>query len=345
MCIRDRYNDGVVYVASRPRSKKKKNKNIIFDLKYYDLKKKEEASDFYEKDINALHHFGPCAFNPNEKEIFYSENYKVQKGSDGRYHMKLVRAVYKDGSWDVIDDFPFNSHEYSIFHPAISEDGLMMVFASNMPGGYGKMDLYSIKRTNSGWSLPVNLGPEINSASNDWFPTFHKNAHIFYSSDAKGGYGGLDILVCKFIDEEWRFPQNLGKPINSRNDDIGFTLSGDASFGFFSSNRSGGQGGDDIYKFALPQPMAFDDLETLSLSQVEEGPIITNNEVTTEGQRNFQFLILDNASNTTINKATLSYMPMLNETQLATEGFKEKHLQRDRAVSYTHLTLPTTPYV
>lgn len=325
------YNDGIIYVASRPRSKNKKKKNnkITFDLKYYDLKKQAGATDFYEKDINDLHHFGPCAFNPIGKEIFYSENYKDKKGADDRYHMKLVRAVFSNDNWKIIDDFPFNSHEYSIFHPAISQDGSTMVFASNMPGGYGKMDLYSITKTNSGWTLPENLGPEVNSESNDWFPTFYDNAHLFYSSDSKKGLGGLDIFVCKFIDGGWRFPQNLGKPINSTSDDIGFALSIDATYGFFSSNRVGGNGEDDIYKFELPKPMVFDDLEVLALSQsvVEDAePII---EAKPKEMKNFQYLVLDKTTNRAIQNAEISFTPMLSEEQILDTEFKKKYLRKD----------------
>lgn len=339
------YNDGIIYVASRPRSKKnkKKNKNtkVIFDLKYYDLKKQAEATDFYEKDINDLHHFGPCAFNPTAKEIFYSENYKDKKGADGRYHMKLVRAVFTNDSWVIKDDFPFNSHEYSIFHPAISQDGSTMVFASNMPGGYGKMDLYSINKTNSGWSLPVNLGPEVNSESNDWFPTFYDNAHLFYSSDSKVGLGGLDIFVCKFIDEGWRYPQNLGKPINSRSDDIGFALSADATYGFFSSNRAGGLGEDDIYKFELPQPMVFDDLKVLAVSQTvmeDADPISESKPIESE---TFQYLVIDKTNNKAIQDAEISFTPMLSEEQIKDSDFKEKYLQKDEKTG--KLKLLSTP--
>ena len=325
------YNDGVIYVASSSSTKKRKRKpkRITFDLKYFDLEKQSEATDFYEKDINDLHHFGPCAFNPIAKEIFYSENYKDKKGSNGRYSMKLIRAVYKNNSWHTIDDFPFNSHEYSILHPAISRDGKTLIFVSNMPGGYGGMDLYSITKLDNGWSIPVNLGPEINSESNDVFPTFYGDDHIFFSSDAKDGLGGLDIFVCKYIDGGWRYPQNLGTPVNSVSDDIGFALSADASSGFFSSNRAGGLGEDDIYRFQLSQPLVFEDLQMLSVSRaVEEAssPIVKERSLE---KKSFQFLILDKNSNRAISNAEISYTPLLSEMQLLDSNFKEKHLQVD----------------
>lgn len=333
------YNDGVIYVASKPRGKKKQQ--ITYDLKYYDLVKKNESTDFYEKDINDLHHFGPCAYDPNGKEIFFSENYTDKKGSDGRYHMKLIRAVYRNNDWEIIDDFPFNSHEYSILHPAISKDGKTLVFASKMPGGYGGMDLYSITKTENGWSLPINLGPEINSESNDVFPTFYGNDHIFYSSDGGKGLGGLDIFVCKYIDDEWRFPQSLGEPVNSKLDDIGFALSADASYGFFSSNRMGGLGQDDIYKFELAQPMVFDDLQALSVSQAVLEKEDLNTEVKIVESKEFQFLILDDDSNSAINSAMLSYTPLLSEEQKYSEGFKSKFIQKDQVTG--KLKLLSTP--
>lgn len=337
------YNDGVIYVASRPRNKKtkKKKQNITFDLKYYDLEKQTWATNFYEKDINDLHHFGPCAFNPIEKEIIFSKNHTDKKSRDGLYHMKLIRAIFVNENWEIIDDFPFNSHEYSIIHPSLSKDGLTMVFASNMPGGYGKMDLYSITRQADGWSVPVNLGPEVNSESNDWFPTFFDNAHFFYSSDSKEGLGGLDIFVCKFIDGQWRYPQNLGKPINSKYDDIGFALSADATYGFFSSNRIGGHGKDDIYRFELPEAMVFDDLLSLSLDQSTSEVVEMNKDVRSNAMENFQYLILDSNTKKAIKNAEISYTPLLSEEQRANPSFKNNYLQKDEGTG--KLILLSTP--
>lgn len=334
------YNDGIIYVASKPKGKKfdKKIKESFFDLKYYDFKTENASKDFYEKGVNDLHHFGPCAFNTHDKEIFYSVNYTDKKGADGRYHMKLLSTVYEEDGWKTKDDFPFNSHEYSIFHPAISADGQTLVFASNMPGGYGKMDLYSIQKSdNGGWTLPVNLGPEINSEANDWFPNFHKNEFLFYSSDADGGLGGLDIYICKRIDDSWKYPQNLEQPVNSKMDDIGFALSPDGSFGFFSSNRNGGKGKDDIYKFQFPQPMSFPEIEKV----VQEAQLASSIEINSEVD--IQFLVLDNSSKKPLSKAELSITPLLPDDLEEAAEYREKYIEKDKQTGKLKLLAPPNP--
>lgn len=339
------YNDGIIYVASKPRGKNydKKIKESFFDLKYYDLLEKSESKDFYEKGINDLHHFGPCAFNPHAKEIFYSENYTDKKGSDGRYHMKLLRAVYQDDEWKIIDDFPFNSSEYSIFHPAISADGQTLVFASNMPGGYGKMDLYSISKDEHGWSLPENLGPEINSVTNDWFPTFYQDDFLFYSSELKEGLGGLDIYVCKNIDGAWQFPQNLGKPINSASDDLGFALSADATFGFFSSDRRGGIGKDDIYEVQFPQPMSFPVINELVINEVVKQPEIMAPIVEVEEKLDVQFLVLDDSSMKALQGASLSFTPLLSDDTTNAQDYREKYIAKDPQSGNIKLLVTPSP--
>ena len=336
------YNDGIIYVASKPRGKKfdKKIKESFFDLKYYNFKTESESKEFYEKGVNDLHHFGPCAFNEHNKEIFYSVNYSDKKGADGRYHMKLLTAKYQDNGWQTFDNFPFNSHEYSIFHPAVSADGNTLVFASNMPGGYGKMDLYSIQKDgNGGWTLPQNLGPEINTASNDWFPNFHQDQFLFYSSEKEGGYGGLDIYVCKYIEGTWKYPQHLNEPVNSKMDDIGFALSPDGSFGFFSSNRKGGKGKDDIYKFQFPQPLSFPKIhveakeEQLASSIEVDMEVETNvdiqEEVEVETEVDVQFLVLDENSKQPLVKAILSIMPLLPDDTAAAADYRKTYIVND----------------
>ena len=121
-------------------------------------------------------------------------------------------------------------------HPALSADGKTLYFVSNAPGGHGGTDLYKSEWSASGWQSPVNLGPEINSSGDELFPTIN-NHHLFFSSNGKGGFGGLDIWVYNL-----KVPsqlKNAGQPFNSKHDDFGLIWDVTAKEGYFSSNRMG----------------------------------------------------------------------------------------------------------
>ena len=147
-------------------------------------------------------------------------------------------------------------------HPCVSADGKFLLFVSDLPGGYGGRDLwYSTyeKKTDS-WSLPLNLGPEINTAGNEMFPTFAKNGDLYFASDGIVGLGGLDIFSAKKVGAEfkWENPKNLGFPINSENNDYSLIEYTDKK-GYFTSERKNTNGNydADIYAYDLP-PNTFD---------------------------------------------------------------------------------------
>lgn len=150
----------------------------------------------------------------------------------------------------------------TVGHPAASEDGRFLIFASDLPGGFGGLDLWSTtyNKKDDSWSTPVNLGPEINTAGNDLFPTFAKNGDLFYSTDAKPGIGGLDIFRAtkQGDDYKWSNPVNVGSPINSYNNDYALIEHTDRT-GYFTSERKSenGENRPDIYKYEIP-PYVFD---------------------------------------------------------------------------------------
>ncbi len=144
---------------------------------------------------------------------------------------------------------------YEVGHPALAPDDRTLYFAAETPEGYGGMDLYMTTRTAAGtdFSRPINLGPEINTLGDEVFPTVRSNGTLYFSSDGHPGMGGLDIFKA-VKDENGRFKgvENLKYPINSSWDDFGIIFQGNDERGFFTSNRRGGKGGDDIYSFFLP---------------------------------------------------------------------------------------------
>lgn len=174
--------------------------------------------------------------------------------SKGEYRFNLGIYFYSLDSLDRLvfsHQFPHNSPDYSTTHPAFSSNGDTLFFASDMPGGYGGLDIYYSVRRNSIWSAPVNIGPGINTSKNEIYP-YSSLGTLYFSSDGHPGLGGIDTYLVK-IDNGDVKSVNLGSPINSGWDD--FAIYTEGSDGFISSNRPGGKGLDDIYSFfSLPKP-------------------------------------------------------------------------------------------
>jgi peptidoglycan-associated lipoprotein len=137
-------------------------------------------------------------------------------------------------------------------HPAISPDGKRLYFASDMPGGKGGSDIWMMKKIGDEWSEPILLGSSVNTEFNEMFPTLHGNT-LYFSSDGLPGFGGLDIYFSEWNDEgEFSPATHLKPPFNSSGDDFLLTFINDEKTkGFFTSNRAGGKGGDDLYSFYL----------------------------------------------------------------------------------------------
>ena len=142
----------------------------------------------------------------------------------------------------------------TIGHPALSEDETILIFSSDMLGGYGGKDLWmSIKGKRNRWSDPINLGPMVNTPGDEMFPFLHSDGTIYFSSNGHVGMGGLDVYKTS-QDENgaYKLPVNLKSPVNSSADDFSMIIEKDGERGYLTSNRDGGKGGDDIYQFELP---------------------------------------------------------------------------------------------
>ena len=147
----------------------------------------------------------------------------------------------------------------TVGQPTLSKDELTIIFSSDRKGGYGGNDLWMATRTskNMPFGHPVNLGPLINTKGDEVFPFLRGDTALYFASNGHGGMGGLDIFVSK-IDSSghWGKPVNLKYPINSTHDDFGIIFNPTQPWGYFSSNRRGGRGKEDIYYFVEP-PLEF----------------------------------------------------------------------------------------
>lgn len=149
---------------------------------------------------------------------------------------------------------------------SVTPDGKVIYFASNRPGGYGGMDIYKSTRSEDGiWGRAENLGPEINTKANEDAPFIHPNNQLlFFTTDGHNGMGGNDIYKSEFKNGQWDTPKNMGYPINTTANDNYFTLIADGSRGYFSSDRKGGMGGQDLYVMDMPE-----DYETIPLTMIK----------------------------------------------------------------------------
>lgn len=210
----------------------------------------------FSKDLNSKYHDAAVAFSGDGNEIFYTRNNvtgrKLGKDDKGITRLKVYSGNKSgENNWTDPTSLPFNSDEYSVAHPALNAEGTKLFFASDMPGGFGGMDLYFSEFEDGSWGPPVNLGNKINTEGNEIFPTWHGEDHLYFSSDGHIGLGGLDLYRVKWIADKnrWSDAENLGAPLNSTYDDLGIVLNEEGTFGYFSSDRPGGKGRDDVYSF------------------------------------------------------------------------------------------------
>ncbi|TDO24072.1 OmpA family protein [Pedobacter duraquae] len=199
--------------------------------------------------VNSKYHNGSASVFPDGSIIFTRNNYfkgQTQRSTDGIIKLKLYTASGENLS--KITEFPYNSNEYSVGHPALNKDGNILIMASDMPGGFGGTDLYYSVRSGKGpWTRPVNLGKKINTEGNEMFPFLDKEGNLYFASNGHAGLGGLDLFKVALKEMKAQSdPVNMGTPINSSFDDFGLTISDDGKSGYFSSNR---KGSDDIYNF------------------------------------------------------------------------------------------------
>ncbi|MEP3389099.1 MAG: OmpA family protein [Reichenbachiella sp.] len=249
------FKDGLMFISSRPRSPWV---NLEFNwdesnfLDYYYMSQSDEPATFYEDGLNSKFHEGPLVFYNDDQSVIFTrnnlDNKKLRKDDKGVTNLKLFFAEWDESSGHWINEKPFihNSESFSTSSPTINEDGTVLVFSSDRPGGFGASDLYISIKEPQGWSEPRNLGPDVNSEGRDGFPYLY-DGQLYFSSDGHGGLGGLDLYRIRLNGVETSGKAvNLGVPFNSSKDDFG--LIRQESNGYFSSNRVKGKR-DDIYKF------------------------------------------------------------------------------------------------
>ena len=247
-------NDNNVYFASA-RNTSKRNSNFN-DEPYLDIYKATynangTISEAVAVDnLNTKWHDGPVSITNDGNTMYYgSESFnekeyvkdKAKKAKFGKIY--LYKATKQGDTWSNSKPLPFNNKEYDVRNPSISKDGKTLYFSSNMPGGFGGEDIWKVSVNGDEYGTPENLGAKVNTEANESFPFITDDNVLFFSSNGKTGFGGLDVFKMDL--NKGSEAMNVGEPVNTSKDDFAFTYNATKKVGFFSSNRDGV---DNIYK-------------------------------------------------------------------------------------------------
>ncbi|BAO76684.1 OmpA family protein [Winogradskyella sp. PG-2] len=263
------YENGIVFASARGGGRKYRwNEQPYLDI--YSVEKTDEGSfsevNEIQGKVNTKYHESSAVFSPNGQYMFFTRNnyfrMKYKEDESGINRLQLYRATLsEDGSWDEIHKIHFNSEDYSVAHPALNLTGSRLYFASDMPGTYGQSDIFVVDVNDDGTlGEPENLGAGINTEGQESFPFVNTSGDLFFSSNGYPGLGGFDVFKSEGLDQKVQagsnrnFPiENIGKPVNSAFDDFGYYENLVTRRVYFSSNREGGKGSDDIYTFEVPE--------------------------------------------------------------------------------------------
>lgn len=267
------YKDSLVVFAST-RNRKSISKKIWFGNRqpFLELYKGVVGNDgeinevqLFSKVINSKYHDANVIFTKDHKTVYFTrDNYlnkKFVKDTLGWNLNQLYKAkVYDNGEFGAIEPMPFNSDNYQTGHPALNKDETKLYFISDMPGTLGSTDIFIVDiHDDETYGEPRNLGPNVNTEGKEMFPFINANDVLYYSSDGHSkGFGGLDIYANQIVDNEAvNSSINIGEPLNSEFDDFALVYQKNKKAGYFSSNREGGKGDDDIYFFKELNPIVF----------------------------------------------------------------------------------------
>ncbi len=215
--------------------------------------------------FNKVENEGAATLTIDNNDLYYTVCTRDPKTK--YLNCDLYHSRFSDGYWSKIEGLGehINGPDSWESQPSVTSDGSKIYFASNRNGGLGGYDIYLITRDKDGkWSNPENVGAPINTPGNEKSPFIHTDSQtLYFSSDGHKGLGGYDIFFSRFNEQnEWQKPTNIGYPINSFDDDLGFFVSTDGQYGYYASNRIDENNNWNLYTFPLypearPQKVLF----------------------------------------------------------------------------------------
>ncbi len=204
--------------------------------------------------INTKFHEGMPTFDRRKRTMYFTRCIK-EKSQDVGCAIYVTEKRGQDwGEPEIVVLAPDTSS--SVGHPCLSPDEKTLYFASDMAGTMGGKDIWltTYNRRERKWNDPTNLGPKVNGKGDELYPFAHDDGYLYFSSNTWVGLGGLDVYRIQVGEDGLPIGEleNMGVPINSNADDFAIVFEpGEATRGFLSSNRDGGNGGDDLYTVYL----------------------------------------------------------------------------------------------
>jgi outer membrane protein OmpA-like peptidoglycan-associated protein/tetratricopeptide (TPR) repeat protein len=255
--------------------------------------------NYFSKELKSPMHESNAIFTKDGKTMYFTRN-NYSNGKRGKdtnkiSNIQIYRAEFLDNKWTNIVSLPFNSPKYSVEHPALSPDEKTLYFASDMPGTIGSFDIFSVSVDGLTYGVPTNLGENINTAKREQFPFVSKDNQLYFSSNGLEGYGALDIFVSDIHNNSYSKALNVGLPINSGYDDFAYYIDSDIKEGYFSSDRPGGIGKDDIYSLKETKELLIEDCKQYIAGIITD----TDSHLALENAK----VILRNSDNQEIDKA------------------------------------------
>ncbi len=342
------YENGIIFISDTKEgitTERLKDDKIDKSTFHIFLSRRNENGELkkatpFAPELTTKYHEGPLTFNTTNSKVYFSRNDflngKVEKASDGVIKQMIISADMVGGKWTNEQRLSFNDKEYDFQHPSISVDDNVLYFASNRPGGYGGTDIWKVVKTGESWGEPINLGPGINTAGTEAFPFIHADGTLFFSSKGHDSNGGFDVFFSREFNGQFVSPVNLGTKFNTSADDLGFIIDRDKRNGYFSSDRDGGSGQDDIYSFFVDETLGEDVFkypESHPAFLASEGAIngtggLANNgnvgnagDGTGFGSNKVTLFVADRLTGTELNGATVEYVDLeqLSNTEIVTD--------------------------
>jgi len=252
-------SDMIVFTSTRPADKKIVQKNsritgLPLNHIYFSRKNvagKWETPEAIDGSVNSSDDEGVCSITADGKIMYYTYSPNVETGFNST---EILMSNRIGGTWSRPQKVNiFNDSTISVAHPAISPDGMTLYFVSDSPKGLGGKDIWKGTITNGECKNIENLGPEINTSGDEMFPTVDADGTLYFSSNGRIGFGGLDIYKATPKKDGGWLVENMGQPINSSADDFGIAFDGKLKKGYFSSSRNETKGVDAIWSFELPE--------------------------------------------------------------------------------------------
>lgn len=265
------YGDSIVFSSSRDTLLIKKRIHKWTDesfLSLYVANTDEETGDLinvkpFAEELNTKFHESTPVFSADGNTMYFTQN-KIGKNKKELDILGIYRSSKTaNGSWSVPEELSINEKSFSVAHPSLDINKNVLYFSSDKQGGYGDSDIYGVNIDSDGnLGIPYNLGTQINTPGKETFPFITNDNELYFSSNGHSGLGGLDVYYVDLKKEVTEII-NVGRSINSNRDDFAFIIDSDSKKGYFSSNREGGKGKDDIYSLIELIPIRSFDINVI----------------------------------------------------------------------------------